>query len=63
MLNPRESRTRERVSLDGLWRFALDPGRLGRSGRWWTDPLPADAEMPVPVSFNCASGRSATSRS
>jgi beta-glucuronidase len=52
MLNPRESITRERVSLDGLWRSALDPEGLGRSGRWWAQGLPGDAELPVPASFN-----------
>jgi beta-glucuronidase len=52
MLNPRESITRERVSLDGLWRSALDPAGLGRSDRWWAQSLPGDAELPVPASFN-----------
>ena len=31
------------MSLDGLWRFALDPGGVGRAERWWTAPLPGDA--------------------
>ena len=52
MLNPRESITRERVSLDGLWRSALDPAGRGRSERWWAQRLPGDAELPVPASFN-----------
>jgi beta-glucuronidase len=52
MLSPRESATRERMSLDGLWRFALDPGGVGRAERWWAGPLPGSAEMPVPASFN-----------
>jgi beta-glucuronidase len=52
MLSPRESSTRERTSLDGLWRFALDPGGIGRAERWWTGELPGGAEMPVPASFN-----------
>jgi beta-glucuronidase len=52
MLSPRQSPTRERISLDGLWRFAFDPGGVGRSERWWTNPLPGDREMPVPASFN-----------
>jgi hypothetical protein len=30
MLSPHESTTRERSSLDGLWRFALDPEGRGR---------------------------------
>lgn len=59
MLNPRESTTRERVSLDGMWRFALDPEGVGRSERWWADTLSGDAELPVPASFNaCCQGSS-----
>jgi beta-glucuronidase len=52
MLSPRQSPTRERASLDGLWRFALDPDGAGRAERWWTRTLPGDREMPVPASFN-----------
>jgi beta-glucuronidase len=52
MLSPRESATRERLSLDGLWRFALDRDGRGRSERWWERALPGDAELPVPASFN-----------
>ena len=42
MLSPRQSATRERISLDGLWRFALDADGAGRAERWWTRPLPGD---------------------
>ncbi|WP_041796782.1 beta-glucuronidase [Modestobacter italicus] len=52
MLSPRESATRERVTLDGLWRFVLDPGGRGRAEHWWAGALPGDAEVPVPASFN-----------
>jgi beta-glucuronidase len=52
MLGPRESALREVSSLDGLWRFALDPGGVGRTEQWWTRDLPGDTEMPVPASFN-----------
>lgn len=52
MLAPRDTPTRERTSLNGLWRFALDPGAAGRGARWWAGPLPGEAEMPVPASFN-----------
>src|SRR4051812_18610130 len=52
MLSPRQSSTRERSSLDGLWRFALDPYGAGRAERWWTSTLAGDGEMPVPASFN-----------
>jgi beta-glucuronidase len=52
MLSPRESSTRERISLDGLWRAVLDPGGTGRAERWWTRVLPGTDELPVPASFN-----------
>jgi hypothetical protein len=52
MLSPRQSSTRERTSLDGLWRFVLDPRGAGRAEGWWTTGLPGDREMPVPASFN-----------
>src|SRR4051794_12653900 len=52
MLSPRPSATRERTSLDGLWRFALDARGVGRAERWWTSALAGDGEMPVPASFN-----------
>ena len=52
MLSPRQSSTRERTSLDGLWRFAFDPNGAGRAERWWTGTLTGDREMPVPASFN-----------
>jgi beta-glucuronidase len=52
MLSPRQSSTRERRSLDGLWRFALDPDGAGWAERWWTSTLAGDVEMPVPASFN-----------
>jgi beta-glucuronidase len=52
VLAPRESPTRERISLDGLWRFAFDPDGAGRTERWWATALPGDGEMPVPASFN-----------
>jgi beta-glucuronidase len=52
VLAPRDTLTRERRSLVGLWRFALDPEGEGREGRWF-DGLPAHArEMPVPGSYN-----------
>jgi beta-glucuronidase len=52
VLSPCQSATRERTSLDGLWRFALDPDGAGRAERWWTSALPGEAEMSVPASFN-----------
>ncbi|MDN3359161.1 beta-glucuronidase [Actinomadura sp. DC4] len=52
MLRPLETASRERVSLNGLWAFALDPGDRGRPEEWWRGPLPEASEMPVPSSFN-----------
>jgi beta-glucuronidase len=52
VLRPRETPTRERRSLDGLWRFALDPESVGRAQEWWNRPLPAAREAPVPASYN-----------
>jgi beta-glucuronidase len=52
MLSPRETATREKKSLDGLWRFALAPDDAGRLNEWWTGPLPGSMEAAVPASFN-----------
>ena len=52
MLAPKDTATRERRSLDGLWKFMLDPDGAGRRDRWY-EQLPAGAvEMPVPSSYN-----------
>ncbi len=51
-MRPRDTATRERKSLGGLWRFALDPDGAGRRERWWERPLPGAREMPVPASYN-----------
>src|SRR5688500_7565310 len=52
MLAVRTTPTRERLSLDGLWRFCLGRDGAGhRSG--WENGVPPDArEMPVPASYN-----------
>jgi beta-glucuronidase len=52
MLRPQDSSTRERKSLNGLWQFRLDPEAEGRSGRWFSQPLPDSGQMVVPASFN-----------
>jgi beta-glucuronidase len=52
MLRPRDTPTRERRSLNGLWDFALDPSGTGRGERWWTRPLADARQMPVPASYN-----------
>ena len=52
MLAPHDTSTRERKSLDGLWKFSLDADGAGRRDGWWNG-LPAGArEMPVPASYN-----------
>ncbi|MET8153185.1 beta-glucuronidase [Actinoplanes sp. NPDC049668] len=52
MLRPQDTATRERKLLNGLWRFALDPGGAGRAGRWFTAALRQAREMAVPASYN-----------
>jgi beta-glucuronidase len=52
VLAPRDTTTRERKSLDGLWRFAVDSDGDGRASGW-PGGLPAAArEIPVPASYN-----------
>jgi beta-glucuronidase len=52
VLPPRDTATRERKSLDGLWSFALDAEGAGRRDGWWQRPLPGAREIPVPSSYN-----------
>ena len=52
MLRPQETATRERRSLNGLWRFALDPAGVGRGEEWFGRPLAGGCETPVPASYN-----------
>lgn len=52
MLAVRTTPTRERMSLDGLWRFALDPDGVGRGDGWEHGLAPGAREMPVPSSYN-----------
>jgi beta-glucuronidase len=52
MLAPRDTATRERKSLDGLWRFALDAAGRGRDQRWWMRELEGARDIPVPASYN-----------
>jgi beta-glucuronidase len=49
MLKPRPTATRELISLDGLWRFAVD-GTVGDEP--WSGPLDTPLEAPVPASYN-----------
>ena len=52
MLAPKDTATRERRSLDGLWKFMLDPDGAGRRDRWYEQLPPGAVEMPVPSSYN-----------
>lgn len=52
MLAPRDTPSRERRRLDGLWAFAFDHAGAGRAGAWWRGPLPGARPMAVPSSFN-----------
>src|SRR5215210_967410 len=52
MLAPRDTATRERKSLNGLWRFRLDAAGEGRVEGWWMQRLPRSREVPVPASYN-----------
>ncbi|WP_422933287.1 beta-glucuronidase [Sinomonas sp. P47F7] len=49
MLKPRATAHRELVSLDGLWRFAVD-GTVG--DRPWAAPIATTLEAAVPASYN-----------
>ncbi|KAL2816442.1 glycosyl hydrolases family 2, TIM barrel domain-containing protein [Aspergillus cavernicola] len=49
-LKPKNTPTRELVSLDGLWDFALADGN--DTATPWTGPLPKGLECPVPASYN-----------
>lgn len=52
MLRPQDTASRERKSLAGLWRFAVDARGVGRDEGWWRGPLPGMREAPVPASYN-----------
>src|SRR3954467_9641335 len=52
MLRPQDGPTRERKSLNGLWRFRLDPAGEGRAAGWWRGPLAHAPGMPRPASYN-----------
>lgn len=52
MMRPQDTATRERKSLNGLWRFALDADGHGRHAGWWRQPLAGARDIPVPASFN-----------
>lgn len=49
MLRPQNSRTREAIRLDGLWRFDLDSHLPDEP---WRSRLQTTREVPVPASYN-----------
>ncbi|MDW8803385.1 beta-glucuronidase [Streptomyces scabiei] len=49
MLKPKATATRELVSLDGLWRFAVDTAVCAEP---WRGVLDTPLEAPVPASYN-----------
>jgi beta-glucuronidase len=52
LLSARDTPTRERRSLNGLWDFALDSSGEGRSAGWWRQRLAGARQIPVPASYN-----------
>lgn len=48
---PKNTLTRQAVSLDGMWKFQFDPENMGLEKNW-TKGLPDPISMPVPSSFN-----------
>ncbi|KAL2810625.1 glycosyl hydrolases family 2, TIM barrel domain-containing protein [Aspergillus granulosus] len=50
-LKPKTTPTRELISLDGLWDFALAPNG-NETAQPWSAPLPKGLECPVPASYN-----------
>ena len=53
MLRPKDTATRERKSLDGLWRFALRRARASAGPRSGGTARSPDArEVAVPASYN-----------
>lgn len=50
MLYPVTTKTRRAVSLDGMWKFHLDPDGAGERENW-KDGIPGQDRIPVPASF------------
>ena len=50
MLYPRSTQTRQKVSLDGMWKFRFDPENKGKTNRWY-EGISSNELMPVPASF------------
>ncbi|GAB2672160.1 beta-glucuronidase [Thalassiella azotivora] len=52
MLRPKDTATRDRKSLDGIWSFRLDADGAGRCDGWAAAPLTGTRDVPVPASYN-----------
>ncbi|WQF79455.1 Putative glycoside hydrolase, family 2, glycoside hydrolase family 2, catalytic [Colletotrichum destructivum] len=52
MLKPQANSTRELVSLDGIWNFALASSPDIEADAPWAKPLPPKLQVPVPASYN-----------
>ena len=50
MLYPRQTVSRSVLSLDGMWKFCLDPKGEGKE-KGWTEGIPGKERIPVPASF------------
>lgn len=50
MLYPRNTKSRRAVSMDGMWKFCLDPKGIGE-GENYRNGLPGKERIPVPASF------------
>jgi len=52
MLKPVENSSRNRKSLNGIWRFAVDHAGIGRTAQWWAADLHDARDIAVPASYN-----------
>lgn len=51
LMYPKNTETRRKMRLDGLWKFKFDPEDIGTKNQWQTGLIDVDW-MPVPSSFN-----------
>ncbi|KAF9877075.1 hypothetical protein CkaCkLH20_05341 [Colletotrichum karsti] len=52
MLKPQSNSTRELVSLDGIWNFAIADSIDIETDAPWAKPIPSTLQVPVPASYN-----------
>ncbi|EXA32751.1 beta-glucuronidase [Fusarium oxysporum f. sp. pisi HDV247] len=52
MLKPQANASRELVSLDGVWNFALSQSVDINDERAWERSIPPKLQVPVPASYN-----------